>query len=204
MEIIKKWGLLILVLSLTSSLIAQTNILKAFEKSYENENRGDYKQAAIELASVYQSDSYEINLRIAWLYYGAGNMSLSEKHYLVAMQLKPYAIEPRLGIAYPYTALGKWDVLKDNYMRILDIDPQNTLVNYRIGLIYYNQGLFEKASMHVEKVLNLYPFDYDAMLLQAWINIKLQKNREAKILFQKVLYYKPGDTSAQEGLSLIK
>jgi len=204
MEIIKKVIIVLALFSSIASINAQTNVLNAFEKSYEYENQSNYKQAAAELVAVYQADSYEINLRLGWLYYGAGNMNLSEKYYLLAIQLKPYAIEPRLGIAYPLSTQGKWDALKDNYLKIIDIDAQNTIANYRLGLIYYNQAQYDKATVYVEKVLNLYPFDYDAMLLQAWINMKLQKTREAKILFQKVLYYKPNDSSAKEGLSLIK
>jgi len=38
----------------------------------------------------------------------------------------------------------------------------------------------------------------------AWTNFKLEKYREAKILFQKTLLISPGDASALEGLGLLK
>jgi hypothetical protein len=38
----------------------------------------------------------------------------------------------------------------------------------------------------------------------AWTNYKLGKYKEAKILFQKLLLLSPDDSSAKEGLSLIK
>jgi hypothetical protein len=38
----------------------------------------------------------------------------------------------------------------------------------------------------------------------AWTNFKLGKTREAKILFNKALLYYPEDSSAKEGLALIK
>jgi len=53
-------------------------------------------------------------------------------------------------------------------------------------------------------VINLYPFDYDTMILYAWTNFKLGKLREAQVMFNKVLLNKPKDASAMEGLSLIK
>jgi len=53
-------------------------------------------------------------------------------------------------------------------------------------------------------VVNLYPFGYDGLLMFAWTNLKAGKLREAKILFNKVLMYSPGDKSALEGLSYIK
>ena len=90
------------------------------------------------------------------------------------------------------------------YNKILEIDPQNTLTNYRLGLIYYNRQNYEKADTYLEKVINLHPFDYDSMLLLAWNKLALQKFREAKVLFNKVLMYSPDDESAKEGLRLIK
>jgi hypothetical protein len=38
----------------------------------------------------------------------------------------------------------------------------------------------------------------------AWINLQLGKSREARVLFNKVLLYSPGDASALEGLGLLK
>ena len=76
--------------------------------------------------------------------------------------------------------------------------------SYRMGLIYYNLQSHEKADQFLEKVINLYPFDYDTLLLLAWNKFALQKFREAKVLFNKVLMNNPNDSSALEGLKLIK
>ena len=73
-----------------------------------------------------------------------------------------------------------------------------------MGSIYYGRRDFAKAEKYLEKVVNLYPFDYDSMVLFAWTNLKLGKLREAQVLFNKVLLNKPRDASALEGLSLIK
>ena len=63
---------------------------------------------------------------------------------------------------------------------------------------------YTSAYKYFEKVVNLYPFGYDALLMYAWTNFQTGKTREAKILFNKVLMLSPGDTSALEGLGLIK
>ena len=89
------------------------------------------------------------------------------------------------------------------YLDILEMDPQNTLINYRMGLICYNRAEYEKADRYLQKVLNLYPFDYDTLLLSAWTKLRLQKVREAKILFYKTLMASPGDSSALEGLAML-
>jgi len=177
---------------------------KAFAESYLYESMGEYEEAAQKLSDVYDAGSYEMNLRLGWLYYNSGKQDLSIKYYQKAMELMPYSVEARLGYAYPLSSLGNWDEVVNNYRKILEIDPQNSLVNYRMGLIYYSRNEYDTAYKYLEKVINLYPFDYDALLLMAWTNYQMGKYREAKILFQKVLLYNPNDTSATEGLDLIK
>ncbi|MFN4299591.1 MAG: tetratricopeptide repeat protein [Thermaurantimonas sp.] len=41
--------------------------------------------------------------------------------------------------------MGKWDTVLEIYQKILLIDPNNSLVYYRVGLIYYNKGNYNKA-----------------------------------------------------------
>ena len=182
----------------------QDPIINAFQESYSLESNGNYSRAAESLRRVYLADSYEINLRLGWLVYQAGNMNESITYYNRAITLKPYGIEARLGIVMPYAAQGRWDDVVTQYNRILEVDPQNSIANYRLGLIYYNRAQYERAEPFLEKVVNLYPFDYDSLLLFAWIKLQLGKSREARVLFNKVLMHTPNDPSAIEGLSLIK
>jgi len=187
-------------------LVAQTfeATQQAFSKSYDYETQGNYAKAIEELKKVYLADSYEINLRLGWLSYLQGQFTESSAYYLKAMTLKPFSIEAKFGYVYPLAAAGNWALVKTQYFEIIKIDPQNTLANYRLGLIFYNSGDFQTAFKYLEKVVNLYPFDYDSMVLFAWTNLKLGKLREAEILFKKVLLIKPADESAKEGLSLVK
>ena len=116
----------------------------------------------------------------------------------------PYAIEPRLGVVLPASALGNWEVVINHYNKILAIDPNNTVTLYRLGLIYYDRKNYKQASQYFEKVVNLYPFDYQSILMLGWTSFRLGKTREAKVLFSKALLYYPEDASTKEGLSLIK
>ena len=75
---------------------------------------------------------------------------------------------------------------------------------HRLGLIYYGKGDFESAKKLFEKVVNLYPFDYDGLTMLAWTYFRLNNTREAKVLFQKALLNTPNGTSAVEGLELLK
>jgi tetratricopeptide (TPR) repeat protein len=179
-------------------------IENAFKQSYELETKGNYSDAVAQLKSVYDEDSYAINLRLGWLYYMQGSFTESSAHYQRAVALSPYAIEGRLGYVYPLAALGNWAAVRTQYEKILQIDPNNTTASYRLGMILYSSENYQQALKLFEKVANLYPFDYDANVMYAWTSLKLGKLREAEVLFRKVLLIRPGDSSAMEGLQLVK
>lgn len=185
---------------------AQDNdkIALAFKNSYTNETAAEYTKAIQNIKEVYAADNYEINLRLGWLHYMGGLFTESQTYYQTAMNLKPYSVEAKFGYVYPAAALGNWEQVKKQYLDILKIDVNNTTALYRLGLIYYGAEDYMKAFTNFEKVVNLYPFDYDSLLMLAWSNFKLGKTREAKILFQKVLWASPSDASALEGLGYIK
>ncbi|BAX81919.1 hypothetical protein ALGA_3627 [Labilibaculum antarcticum] len=175
----------------------------AFEESYKYEREGDFSNAINQLKAVYDSDSYEINLRLGWLNYQAGVFNESISHYQRAANLKPYAEEAKFGLVLPKAAIGKWDEVVNIYKEILKVSPNQTVANYRLGLIFYGREDFEKAHQHFKKVVDLYPFGYDALIMLAWTNFRMGKSREALILFQKSLWFMPNDPSALEGLKLL-
>jgi tetratricopeptide (TPR) repeat protein len=179
-------------------------IQDAFTNSYAFEKKADYSKAIDELKRVYKEDSYEINVRLGWLTYNAGLFTESAAYYQKAMTILPLSIEAKLGMVLPASALGNWEQVKAEYNSILKIDPYNMTANYRMGLIYYGKLDYTNALKYFEKVVNCYPFDYSGNLYFAWTNLKLGKLREAKILFNKVLLIQPNDTSALEGLGMIK
>jgi tetratricopeptide (TPR) repeat protein len=193
------------IISATSSFSQDyTAIQTAFANSYANETKGEYQKAVEELKKVYDEKSYEINLRLGWLTYMSGLFTESTAYYQKAVSLLPYAIEAKFGLTYPAAALGNWMQVQTQYEEILKIDPNNTSANYKIGNLFYGKKDFTKAFGHFEKVVNLYPFDYDSVIIFAWTNFKLGKLREAKVLFNKALMMRPNDASATEGLGLIK
>lgn len=206
MEILKKTIILGLLLLLFRPVaFAQVNfstIQEAFSKSYVLETQGNYKSAADQIKAVYQEGSYEINLRLGWLNYMAGNFNESIAFYKKSMALMPYADEPKFGYIYPLSAMGNWDKVIGVYDEILANSPHNTKAMYYLGIIYYNRRQFDKAIYNFKQIVDLYPFDYDGLLMYAWSNFQLGKKKDAKILFQKVLLNKPKDASALEGLTL--
>ncbi|HEU4717346.1 MAG TPA: tetratricopeptide repeat protein [Bacteroidia bacterium] len=177
-----------------------TPLQDAFSKSYTAEASGKYDDAIKALSSVCDDGSYECSLRLGWLSYEAKDYVKSIAYYQKAIDAKPYAIEARFGIVKPESALLKWDDVLGQYMEILKIDPQNTKANYWTGCIYYNRKDYKKAISYFEKVVNLYPFDYDSSIMLGWSYLNDGRSSDAKVMFGKVLLISPGDTSATGGL----
>ena len=207
MEILGSFLRLIVIMSILipASLSAQDadRQIMAFSESYAFESTGELQKSIDVLRGVYDDKSYEINLRLGWLTYLSGSFIESAAYYNRAIGIMPYAIEPRFGIAYPLAAMGNWDQVIGHYNSILGIDPNNSVANYRIGVIYYNREDYRTAHQHFEKVVNLYPFDRDGLIMLAWTKYRLNQVREAMILFQRSLMNSPGNASALEGLGLI-
>ncbi len=179
-------------------------VREAFSRSYSLENELNYTEAAGQLRGIYDEKSYEINIRLGWLTYKQGSYLESMSYYDKAINLKPFAIEPRFGIINPASAVGNWTLVEAQYAAILSVDPMNTQALYWTGMIFYKREQYDQAVKYFEKIANLYPFDYDATIMYAWTNFKLNNLREAKVLFQKALIIRPDDASATEGLGLIQ
>ncbi len=206
METIKH-VLILLFLSLMLQVgISQdySKTIEGFQNSYLHEASGNLTEAILDLKNVYNEDSYEINLRLGWLTYSSGLFSESQGYYFKAIELKPFAVEPRFGIVLPQAAMGNWGSVIGQYEKILEFIPNNTVAMHRLGLIYYGQKEYLKAEKYFDKVVNLYPFDYDALVMFAWTKYQLKKYREAKVLFSKALMNTPTGSSALEGIELVE
>ena len=178
-------------------------LIAAFQNSYLKEASGDLPSAIEELKIVYNEESYEINLRLGWLCYSSGLFSESLSYYHRAVILKPFAIEPKFGLSYPAAAMGNWETVIKQYNDILEISPNNTIAMHKLALIHYGRKEYIEAEKLFSKVVNLFPFDYDGLLMLGWTNFQLKKYRESKVLFNKALMHTPSGISALEGMKLL-
>ena len=206
METLKKTAIVAIIAFLYTGLMAQNpvSLQTAFVKSYEQEQSGNYSDAVNSLKAIYKADSYVINIRLGWLNYLAKQYTEAVSYYEKSIALKPYAIEARFGCVKPLSALENWEKVKLNYEQILKIDPQNTIANYWLGVIYYNRKDYANAIKLFEKTVNLYPLDYDSVIMLAWSKLNSGKSADAKVLFNQALILRPDDSSALSGLKLIK
>lgn len=205
MELLKKMMVLTILILSTKAIAQDYNTLQiAFAKSITYETKAEYKNAIEAIKTVHSSNNYETNMRLGWLNYLAGNNTDSETYYEKAALLMPASVEALWGLTYPLAELKKWSTLSGVYQKILKLDPKNTTANYRLGLSAYYSKDYITAKKYFDVVLGLYPMDYNALLMNGWTNYFIGKKTEAKILFNKVLMVAPTDSSAKEGLALLK
>ena len=96
--------------------------IAAFSKSFQLESEKKYAQAGSALTEVYNKDTYEINLRLGWLFYKAGMYPESESYYQRAVELMPYAAEPKLGLVQPKAAvITSYSI---HYTKLYDINDK--------------------------------------------------------------------------------
>lgn len=206
METIKNFSIALLISLFSTYGFSQdyAKTIEGFQNSYLHEASGNLAEAILDLKKIYDENSYELNLRLGWLTYSSGLFSESQSYYNKAISLKPFAIESRFGVVLPQSAMGNWNSVIAQYEKILEIAPNNSIAMHRLGLIFYGQKDYLKAEKYFEKVVNLYPFDYDALVMYAWTNFQLKKYREAKVLFNKALMNTPSGASAMEGVKLME
>lgn len=204
--LIKKIKLKFLFILLSAFVFGQDSntLINAYNQSLSLEAAYKYQEAINLMQSQYDSKNYEITIRLAWLNYLNGDFATSINQYKTAIELKPQAIEPRIGIIYPYTFMQNTEAIILEYKEILKLDPNNTSVLYKLGTIYYNRLQFNEALIYFDKILKLFPSDYNTLLMSGWTNLKLGNKQEALKQFNNVLMISFNDSSAIEGLSLLK
>ena len=206
MQILKQTIVVAMAALLSFNAAAQNQAVmqKAFSESYTQEYYKKYTEAIAAITKINDDSNYETNFRLGWLYYENKNYTKSEAHYQIAVGLKPYSLEAKLGLVKPLSILESWDKVLQQYEEVLKIDPQNYTANYWAGIIYYNRKKYEACDKLFSKLVNMYPFDYDANHMLGWTYLNTGRNNDAKILFNKALLNKPADASATAGLAKIK
>jgi tetratricopeptide (TPR) repeat protein len=204
MEVLKRVFLLSLLVSGALAASAQqTNaaLQKAFRNSYADEAAKNYNAAIKDISPYYTESSYEVNIRMGWLYYLNKDYSTSGQYYQKAVNLRPNSLEAKFGYVQPLALLQSWDKVLEQYLDIIKIAPQNTQANYWVGVIYYNRKQYAIAIKYFKVVTDLYPFDYDSNHMLGWALLMAGRKAEARPYFESALIIKPGDESSNDGLN---
>ncbi len=142
----------IMIISVSINSFAQSNkpLVNAFKLSYEYEAVKNYEAAITILNSVYTETSYEINLRLAWLYYLTNKQKESVNYYQKSSKIMPASTEPLWGIVTVLTKTENWSEIEKTYLSILKIDTKNITANYNLALIYYYRKDYINAKKYFD------------------------------------------------------
>jgi tetratricopeptide (TPR) repeat protein len=143
-------------------------------------------------------------MRLGWLCYLDKNYASAINYYKKSIDLMPASAEALWAILSPQIASEKWADVEKTYLAIIKLEPKSATAHYKLGVIYYYRKNYTAAKKYFDIALNLYPLDYNNLLMSAWTDYFLGKTNEAKVLFNRVLLLYQGDASATEGLGLIK
>lgn len=190
-----------LVIAMTITLLSKAQddkVIAALASSYQGETNKEYLASIVALENVYDANSYPLNLRLGWLNNLKKDYAKAQSYYKKAIELEPKSIEARLGYVIPTAALEKWDDVLKTYKDILAIDPNNTVVNYRVGYIYYYRKNYTEAEKYIMAVLKLYPFDYDTNALLGANYVAQGNIVEGKKYYKIALAYNPASKEIGE------
>jgi tetratricopeptide (TPR) repeat protein len=185
---------------------AQENkLLTAFTDSYAFETNLEYNKAANLLEKIYLNyiSNYEINYRLGWLRYSAGDFKESENYYKKAMEIKPLSLEAIYGMILPLISQQKYNSVIKLSEKALSIAPNDSRGEYFLGLAYYYKKNYTKSEKFLEKAINKYPFDLDINLMLGWTKFALGKKNEAKSLFLTAQRNSPYNHRVKTALNLI-
>lgn len=137
------------------------SVQQQYLNSYNYEQMGKYTEAIKVLAPLYAQypKTYTLNLRFGWLFYLDKKYSDACKYYKEASLLKPYSIEPRLGLARVYIATASYKKAQIVTYEILKIDYYNYYGNFYAITALIGENKYDIARKIVLKMLALYPTD---------------------------------------------
>ena len=194
-----------LLFMLTNINSQENKLLTAFEESYDYETNLQYVKAATTLEKEYLNyiSNYEVNLRLGWLRYSAGDYKYSENYYTKALELKPLSLEAIYGKILPLLEQQKYNSIINLSEKALLIAPNDSRAEYFMGLSYYYKKNYVKSEKYLEKAINKYPFDLDINLMLGWTKFALGKKNEAKSLFLVAQRNSPKNLRVKNALDLI-
>ncbi|HTV42191.1 MAG TPA: tetratricopeptide repeat protein [Candidatus Sulfotelmatobacter sp.] len=106
-----------------------------------------------------------------------------------------------LGPADQYFESGEFDLAETNYLKALATDPENAKAIGRLGLIYFDEGRFQKAAPYLYKGSQLSSSNLELRVKLAQICLAVGDRKEAQQHADFVFKNDPADPDAPEILA---
>jgi len=168
-----------------------------YNKSYQYEKIGDYKDAIKTLIPIYKQNKndYFLNLRLGYLFFLNKKYSNALYYYNRAQSIKSNSFEPKLGLLRIYLHTKQYKIVLKNANVILRKDFYNYYANKYIIKALIGLGFFKESIKYCNKMLRLYPNDVSLLLLLGY-NYNYVDKETAKDVYKKVLLLDPNNVAA--------
>lgn len=192
---------LLLSISIVYSDAEFEDIKTQYFKSYDYEHMQKYGEAIKVLAPLYSKypKGYTLNLRFGWLFYLDKKYNDSIKYYKNASLIKPYALDPRLGLIRVYLDTYSFQEAELVSYELLKIDYYNYYANLYVIKALIAQKKYDISIKIINKILALYPTDI-RYLEQLAIVYKLTENKFLQKLYQDILILDPNNVIVRSNL----
>jgi len=153
-----------------------------------------YEEAIKVLSPLFKKhpDDYTLNLRFGWLFFLKKKYNDSIRYYQHATLVKPYALEPKLGLARTYLTIYSFEDAENVCEHILKIDNHNYYANLYLVKALIAQKKYTLALEMVNKMLVLYPTNVTFLEQLARV-YSIQKNKNLQQVYNDILTLDPNN-----------
>jgi len=133
-------------------------------------------------------DSAEALTELALLYERAEDIKAAEKTYRSLISIRPEAMMPKARLISLLLKTDRKDEAEQVLTEISSLIPENSggPVQFQLGLIYLDQGLYNEAASSFEAVLKSHPKDERALYLLASTQLELGEMAKARENLAKI------------------
>ena len=172
-------------------------------ESYRLEALSQFENAAKTMDQIIKNNpknDFAITRR-GWLYYLQGSHNQSIKDYQQALVINPDSMDARLGLLLPLIAQQRWREVASNANKVLQISPWNYYAHVRLMISEEGERKWDTLAKHAEKVSKRFPSDATIFVYMARAYDWMEKNKEARWAYERVLERIPGHIEAMQYLN---
>jgi len=179
----------VLMLSVNCALAASPTSTELWSDSYHFEATGQYEAAINVLAPVVEKyPRHEfVHLRIGWLNYLQGNHNTAVDEYKLAMNINSKSLDARLGVILPLLAQKRWREAALYSRQVLEFDPWNYYAHIRLMICEDAESQWEALEKHASEAALRYPSDATMQVYLARAYARLNKDTQARVIYEQVL-----------------
>ncbi|MBI5599347.1 MAG: tetratricopeptide repeat protein [Deltaproteobacteria bacterium] len=169
---------------------------------YMKLNDREKAKNAFDAALKHNAPASKVYNALGTLYSSAGKQSNAVEFYNGALMIEKSSYT-MVNLANTYLGMGRSKDAVKLYRDAEAIDPSNPVVHYNMGLIFYNDGDYERALYRFDAAVGYGRKDFHTLFIRAQTMLKLRKYEEALRAFEELKAGYPQDPRSYKNLGII-